>query len=132
MSIHTVLNVTGRPAQFGRSLLPEVSGNLIAQFAANLEATISADNAGAQPDTSGASGARETSAEAAAGGQANAAGEASKVASSQPAAAVVKQEETLNAFKFVVIPVLKRVIPVAAIGAAIAVIIRRLVGRKQP
>ncbi|HZZ54024.1 MAG TPA: hypothetical protein VFE26_07045, partial [Trebonia sp.] len=34
VSIHTVLNVTGRPAQFGRSLLPEVSGKVIAQFAA--------------------------------------------------------------------------------------------------
>src|SRR5690349_5705836 len=38
VAIHTSLNVTGRPAQFGRSLLPEVSGKLIAQFAANLEA----------------------------------------------------------------------------------------------
>ena len=41
VSIHTSLNVTGRPAQFGRSLLPEVSGKLIAQFASNLEALIS-------------------------------------------------------------------------------------------
>ncbi len=40
MSIHTSLNVTGRPAQFGRSLLPEVSGKLIAQFASNLQALI--------------------------------------------------------------------------------------------
>src|SRR5271166_2222970 len=47
VSMHTSLNVTGRPAQFGRSLLPEVSGKLIAQFASNLEAMISADSAGA-------------------------------------------------------------------------------------
>src|SRR5215469_13512191 len=45
VAIHTSLNVTGRPAQFGRSLLPEVSGKLIAQFAANLEALIEADAA---------------------------------------------------------------------------------------
>src|ERR1700744_5247269 len=45
VAIHTSLNVTGRPAQFGRSLLPEVSGKLIAQFASNLEALIAADNA---------------------------------------------------------------------------------------
>ena len=45
VSIHTSLNVTGRPAQFGRSLLPEVSGKLIAQFATNLEAMITADTA---------------------------------------------------------------------------------------
>src|SRR5580693_9087514 len=48
VSIHTSLNVTGRPAQFGRSLLPEVSGKLIAQFAANLEALITADSAPAE------------------------------------------------------------------------------------
>ena len=40
VSIHTSLNVTGRPAQFGRSLLPEVSGKLIDQFATNLRALI--------------------------------------------------------------------------------------------
>src|ERR1700722_1517209 len=49
VSIHTSLNVTGKPAQFGRSLLPEVSGKLIQQFATNLEAMINADTAG--PDT---------------------------------------------------------------------------------
>ena len=48
VAIHTSLNVTGRPAQFGRSLLPEVSGKLIAQFASNLEALISADSATAE------------------------------------------------------------------------------------
>src|SRR5579863_4080722 len=48
VAIHTSLNVTGRPAQFGRSLLPEVSGKLIAQFASNLEALIAADNPAAE------------------------------------------------------------------------------------
>src|SRR5215469_18078348 len=46
-TIHTSLNVTGRPAQFGRSLLPEISGKLIAQFADNLAALITADRPGA-------------------------------------------------------------------------------------
>jgi len=47
------------------------------------------------------------------------------------AAPAMKQEESLNAFKFVVVPLLKRVIPVAAIGAAITVVIRRLTRRKK-
>src|ERR1700733_1129694 len=51
VSIHTSLNVTGRPAQFGRSLLPEVSGKLIQQFATNLEAMITADTATADTAT---------------------------------------------------------------------------------
>jgi carbon monoxide dehydrogenase subunit G len=116
VAIHTSLNVTGRPAQFGRSLLPEVSGKLIAQFATNLEAMITAD------------GASTETADAAPGNAATAEGASDTAApvAAPPAAPVVKQEESLNAFKFVVIPVLKRVIPVAAVGAAIAVVIRRL------
>ena len=128
VAIHTLLNVTGRPAQFGRPLLPEVSGKLIAQFAANLEAMITADNAGAESEKSGAS---EAAVEAAASEQAMAVGGTVNVAASQPAAPVVKQEESLNALKFVVIPVLKRVLPIAAVGAALTVIIRRLAGRKS-
>jgi hypothetical protein len=52
-------------------------------------------------------------------------------AAARPAAPVVQQEESLNAFKFIVVPILKRLIPVAAAGAAIAVVVRRLRGRKS-
>jgi carbon monoxide dehydrogenase subunit G len=126
VSIHTSLNVTGRPAQFGRSLLPEVSGKLIAQFASNLEALISSD-------TSTAAAPEETAAPESDGTVADSSGEAvpAPAAAAPAAAAVMKQEESLNAFKFVVVPILKRVIPVAAVGAAIAVIIRRLTSRKK-
>jgi carbon monoxide dehydrogenase subunit G len=122
VAIHTSLNVTGRPAQFGRSLLPEVSGKLIAQFATNLEALIAADNTAA---------AGETASPEADGTTADSSGEAGPAAATPAPAPVVKQEESLNAFKFVVVPVLKRVIPVAAVGAVIAVVIRRLSGRKK-
>lgn len=36
VTVHTKLNVTGRPAQFGRNLLAEVGAKIIARFAANL------------------------------------------------------------------------------------------------
>jgi hypothetical protein len=120
VAIHTSLNVTGRPAQFGRSLLPEVSGKLIAQFASNLEALIAADSPAAEA----------TDAPEGTGTADDSSGEAAPVAA-KPAAPVIKQEESLNAFKFVVVPVLKRVIPVAAVGAAIAIVIRRLTGKKK-
>jgi carbon monoxide dehydrogenase subunit G len=126
VSIHTSLNVTGRPAQFGRSLLPEVSGKLIAQFASNLEALIGSDTAtAAVPE--------ETAAPESDGTVADSSGEAvpAPAAAAPAAAPVMKQEESLNAFKFVVVPILKRVIPVAAAGAAIAVINRRLTSRKK-
>src|SRR5262249_1502363 len=34
--VHTTLNVTGRPAQFGRGVMAEVGGKLIGTFASNL------------------------------------------------------------------------------------------------
>jgi carbon monoxide dehydrogenase subunit G len=123
VAIHTSLNVTGRPAQFGRSLLPEVSGKLIAQFASNLEALIAADSPAAEATEA-------TDAPEGTGTADDSSGEAASVAA-KPAAPAIKQEESLNAFKFVVVPVLKRVIPVAAVGAAIAIVIRRLTGKKK-
>jgi uncharacterized protein len=123
VSIHTSLNVTGRPAQFGRSLLPEVSGKLIAQFASNLEALIASDNAATE----------ETATPESDGTAADSSGEAAPAAAKPATAPVMKQEESLNAFKFVVVAMLKRVVPVAAIGAAIAIVIRRLTRRgKKP
>jgi carbon monoxide dehydrogenase subunit G len=153
VSIHTSLNVTGRPAQFGRSLLPEVSGKLIAQFATNLQAMINADGAATTETSASETSAAETSAaetsasettaaepapagteaaatEATQAGGASAAAEPAPVAA-KPAAPVIKQEESLNAFKFVVIPILKRLVPVAAIGAALAIAVRRLRGKKS-
>jgi carbon monoxide dehydrogenase subunit G len=142
VSIHTSLNVTGKPAQFGRSLLPEVSGKLIQQFATNLEAMINADTAAegtAAPEATAAAtdeaGANAAAGEDAAGAVQGPAGSApTTVAAARPAAPVAKQEESLNAFKFVVVPVLKRLIPVAAVGAAgaaIAVVVRRLRRKKS-
>jgi carbon monoxide dehydrogenase subunit G len=131
VSIHTSLNVTGKPAQFGRSLLPEVSGKLIQQFATNLEAMINADSAaaaGTAAPEAGDSGADEATAT---GGQAAADSAPTAPAAARPAAPVVKQEESLNAVKFVLVPILKRLIPVAAVGAAIAVVVRRLRSKKS-
>jgi carbon monoxide dehydrogenase subunit G len=141
VSIHTSLNVTGKPAQFGRSLLPEVSGKLIQQFATNLEAMINADSAAAAGTA--APGTDEAVADAAVADEADAGVDAARTgqepagpaqtapAAARPAAPVIQQEESLNAFKFVVVPILKRLIPVAAVGAAIAVVFRRLRRRKS-
>jgi uncharacterized protein len=117
VSIHTSLNVTGRPAQFGRSLLPEVSGKLIAQFAENLEALIEADAAAATAPAEGAT---------AEGG--------AQSGSAENAVALRQQEDSLNLIKLVGGPVLKRVIPIAAVAALLAIFrhrIRALVTRSK-
>src|ERR1700728_3823818 len=41
--VHTTLNVTGRPAQFGRGVMAEVGGKLIGIFASNLAEMLRAD-----------------------------------------------------------------------------------------
>ncbi|MGH3381012.1 MAG: SRPBCC domain-containing protein [Actinoallomurus sp.] len=40
VTVHTKLNITGRPAQFGRNIMAEVGGKLIGRFADNLAAEI--------------------------------------------------------------------------------------------
>lgn len=50
VTVHTSLNVTGKPAQFGRGVMAEVGGRLIGIFAGNLAAMLSAGPAdGAAP-----------------------------------------------------------------------------------
>lgn len=121
VSMHTSLNVTGRPAQFGRSLLPEVSGKLISQFATNLEALIGADANAAAP-------AQDTEGEAGEAGEAGKASASTAVTQTptQAAAALAQQEDSLNLIKLVGGPLLKRVLPVAAAGALIALLGRKL------
>jgi carbon monoxide dehydrogenase subunit G len=47
VTVHTNLNVTGKPAQFGRGVMTEVGGKLIGIFADNLAAMLAAEPAGA-------------------------------------------------------------------------------------
>jgi len=127
VSIHTSLNVTGRPAQFGRSLLPEVSGKLIDQFATNLAALIEGSNAPA-----------EAAAPAPASDAPTATGDAATAVTNPPAAATtttaapaqpvarLQQEDSLNLVKLLGGPILKRILPIAAAAALLAIFRRRI------
>ncbi len=135
VSIHTSLNVTGRPAQFGRSLLPEVSGKLIAQFADNLHALIAADGAaptGAAPAADSTAAPSGEAAAAAAVGVTEATETASPVTvrtPTEPSVILPQQEDSLNLIKLVGFPILKRVVPMVA-GAALLAILGRLLRNK--
>lgn len=131
VSIHTSLNVTGRPAQFGRSLLPEVSGKLIDQFAANLAALIDSTNRPAEAEPEAAPAQDVAAATGDAASTATAAGTAaatqSTAAPAQPVAQL-QQEDSLNLIKLVGGPVLKRVLPIVLGAALIAIFQRRIRG----
>src|SRR5271169_3859695 len=61
VTMHTTMNITGRPAQFGRGVLVEVGGKLVEKFAENLAQQLApetgadadeADSTAAAPSTS--------------------------------------------------------------------------------
>src|SRR6201999_1660792 len=57
VTLHTTLNVTGRPAQFGRGVIAEVGSRLIDKFADNLAQQLTGGSGGAgEAGASGASG----------------------------------------------------------------------------
>ena len=162
--IHTTMNVTGRPAQFGRGVIAEVGGKLVEKFAQNLAQMIS-DGGQAAPDSAGSSAADGTAADgtAADGGavdgaaaQSNAEGNgtgtvsAGRVAtattetgpgSTQPVAVVrsavstapapapapapAHNEDSVNLVRLVGPAILKRVLPIAAAAAILALLGRR-------
>jgi carbon monoxide dehydrogenase subunit G len=73
VSMHTTMNVTGRPAQFGRGVIVEVGGKLVEQFAANLAQLITGDSgatdsAGSGGDAPGGAPAATSAAATDAGG----------------------------------------------------------------
>jgi carbon monoxide dehydrogenase subunit G len=139
VSIHTTMNVTGRPAQFGRGVIAEVGGKLVDQFAQNLAKQITEDSApkdsatkdGATEDSATKDGAPEDSAPQAAtpDTETPVSGPGSTVPSpviSTPPAPAAQDQESLNLVRLVGPAVLKRVVPVAAAVAGIALLATRL------
>ena len=142
VSIHTTMNVTGRPAQFGRGVIAEVGGKLVEQFAQNLaqmiseggdagdggDAPTSADGAPADASPADVSTAEASTADA----EPFPAESASAVAPSPPpvltatAPPAVQNEDSINLVRLVGPAVLKRVLPVAAGIAVLALLGRRL------
>ena len=48
VTVHTTMNITGRPAQFGRGVMVEVGGKIIEKFATNLAAQLATGSPAAQ------------------------------------------------------------------------------------
>ena len=136
-SMHTTMNVTGRPAQFGRGVMVEVGSKLVEQFAQNLRQLI-ADDAGAGEGNPAATGDETSSGQATATSETGpgstqpsaampAAGTA-PTASAQPAPA---GEDSLNLVKLVGPAILKRAIPVVIAVGGLAVLARLLFRRRD-
>jgi carbon monoxide dehydrogenase subunit G len=123
VGIHTTMNVTGRPAQFGRGVIAEVGGKLVDQFAQNLAKQITEDSA--PKDSAPKDSAPEEATQAPASGPGSTV--PSPVITTPPAPAPQAQDqESLNLVRLIGPAVLKRVVPVAAAVAGIALLATRL------
>src|SRR5580692_11570344 len=137
VSIHTTMNVTGRPAQFGRGVIAEVGGKLVEQFAANLAQMISDGGAAdtGLADTGSAGLSSETGAALDSSAVSTDAGPAPTESASAAAALppvrtvtappAAQNEDSINLVRLVGPALLKRVLPVAAGIAALALLGRR-------
>ena len=156
VTMHTTMNVTGRPAQFGRGVMVEVGGKLVEQFAANLAKLIAGDTGSGGDAGSGDAGSSApagtsdaaASDAGASGGGASVPG-ASGDGASAPAATVDGRtgngsggaaaaagpvastsapapEDSLNLVKLVGPVLLKRLVPAVAGAAGLALLSRLL------
>jgi carbon monoxide dehydrogenase subunit G len=139
-SMHTTMNVTGRPAQFGRGVMVEVGGKLVEQFARNLSELISSEGTAAADGAAGAAAAAGDSAatDGASVGQATdtAGALATGPGSTQPnptvpvahtssAPPAQASDDSINLVKLVGPAILKRVVPVAVGTALLALLVTR-------
>ena len=146
VTMHTTMNVTGRPAQFGRGVMVEVGGKLVEKFAENLAQLISGGGAAAAEDatatgdasTDGASTDGASTDGASTGQPAATVGTGPgstepnpviPVASTASAPPAQQNDDSINLVKLAGPAILKRVIPAAIAAAGLALLGRRLFRR---
>jgi uncharacterized protein len=113
VAVETDLTITGKPAQFGRGVLAEVSGKLITQFADCLAGKITAD--GAAADTAAAAAAESTEAP-----EPTAPAPAPAPAPTAPAPS---SPDAIDLLGTAGVPVLKRLAPLVAVLAVVLAIL---------
>ena len=140
-SMHTTMNVTGRPAQFGRGVMIEVGSKLVEQFAQNLRQLIAEDGAaggnaaaaatdeadgGTSADQAEATGSPQDGPGSTQPSPVVPAAATTATPTAQPPAA---SADSINLVKLVGPSLLKRVIPVAVAAAGLALLGRWLFRR---
>ena len=134
VSVVTDLNITGRPAQFGRGVISDVAGKLTDKFAENLAAELSGPEAGDTGTADAAEAAEPAGTNGTAGAPtgATAAGRPGGGASGV-ASGAARDDDVIDLLGVSTAPVLKRLLPVlAGIGVlALLIVLVRRSGRKS-
>jgi uncharacterized protein len=135
VTVSTDLSVTGKPAQFGRGVMADISNKLLNQFAECLSGKLAGGDAG--PAASGSPAAavpgQPAGAAAASQGGAPAAVLADSPASapSRPAPAPAREtDDAIDLLGTAGLPILKRLAPVLAAGLLFAVVLSALRRRR--
>lgn len=120
--VTTDLQITGKPAQFGRGVMVEVGNKILGKFAECLADELSGKPAAA------AAGAETAAAAAGIAESTTAAG--AQATTAPPPLRRVPEEEAIDLLGTAGVPVLKRVLPVVG-AVVIALILWRLVSRRR-
>ncbi len=128
-SMHTTMNVTGRPAQFGRGVMVEVGSKLVEQFAQNLRQLIAEDGAAGGNAAGAGAEAAGTSQDGPGSTQPSPVVPAAATTATPTAQPPAAGADSINLVKLVGPSLLKRVIPVVVAAAGLALLGRWLFRR---
>ena len=136
-SMHTTMNVTGRPAQFGRGVMIEVGSKLVEQFAQNLRQLIAEDGAAGgnavEAEAEAEAGPAGTSQDGPGSTQPSpvvpAAATSTPTAPTATAQPPAASADSINLVKLVGPSLLKRVVPAVVAAAGLALLGRWLFRR---
>lgn len=123
VEVETHLNVTGRPAQFGRGVMQDVSDRLLGQFTACLEELLGASKQAAQEggEASTAETPQRISQDA---------GAAESASSARPSRGAEPADPTIDLAVTLLPVLLRRYAPALAAGLVALIVLRKLVGRR--
>ena len=126
VKVLTDLDVTGKPAQFGRGVMSDVAGKLTDQFAACLAKQVQAPDGADGAGTGGATGQAPQAAEVREPSASQAAGQGTVTALADAAA----EPNSLDLISTAAMPLVKRFAPALA-GLLAGLVIGALAGRRQ-
>jgi carbon monoxide dehydrogenase subunit G len=123
VTIDSDVTITGKVAQFGRGVIADVSGKLLAQFVDNLERDVLAGSSGSESASSGSAGSDAPAAPAATETPAAGADSTLSTPSEGPRTIDAPEAQPVDLLRTAGAPVLKRLIPALIVLVVVVVVV---------